>query len=136
MNLDLIKFTGPKPHSQSALNSWNDAQMSRRMNISLSWLSPRAQWSHILCGGCNLKMTHKPKIVHSQNYPCKSLKSSIKYTIFYLPCNMYVYTVLYIIKSTYTSKLYSNFIFNYIKSTESDKNKGIENKIVNKVYTL
>lgn len=45
-----------------------------------------------MCSGgaaCGLKTVRKPKIAYNHNYPLKSLKSSIKYMVLYIPCNMY-----------------------------------------------
>jgi hypothetical protein len=55
------------------------------------------QWSCILHGSYVLKMTHKSKIVYSQNCPWKSLKLPIKYMLLYILCNMYVIIIIIIV---------------------------------------
>jgi hypothetical protein len=48
------------------------------------------QRSPILSGGFLLKTARKPAVMCSRNYPWMSLKPSIKYTLLYIACNMYV----------------------------------------------
>jgi hypothetical protein len=73
------------------------------------WVCNAVQWSRILHRGHALKAVHKPKIAYSQKYSSKSLKSC--FHIYPVIC-MYI---MYIMKSTYTSKMLRNFVFNYIK---------------------